>query len=657
MSFTTGLSGIRAHQTALAVIGNNIVNSNTPGFHRQEVRFTESPSVDIGGHLIGTGVTIASIEQAKSMVAEEALTRAISDGAGAASKLDTARRLESLFAQGSGSLHGRLETFFNALEDLSSEPHDPALRRTVVDSAEDLAAEVNRVSDELNTISAGVANEVQGVVDTIASLTEQIGSLNSQINQARGRGENPLALISNRDQLVNELAQYVDVQKRTDAQGTDYFVVADVYILNEDPIHLNVVQNDDGVFEVWKEGCDKPIPIHGGVLGGLVGANNEAGGVGELTAELENLTTALIEKIDSAHAFGLGLNGPFESLRSQRSAEATDVPLQNANLALNVEAGSLFISVTESATGETSLAEVAIDPSTQSLEDVAAAISAVDNLSAIVDPGGGTLMLVADAGFGFDFTGSMQDFPDPSGITGTTVPRIEGRYRGPDNDELTFTFLGSGAIGAADDLRLEVRDGSGAILNILDVGNDYEPGSLLSVSDGIEVALDPGSANLNDTFQVRAIREPDETGFLAAMGLNTLFAGSSPQDLSVNESIVENSSRLATTTTGDPSDTTNLQRMIELRDERFLAEGTQTFGDFLAALAASTGREVNELTQMSQASEELQQSLRDEMAAVSGVDINEELARMLQMQRGFQASAHYISVVDDSLQELFNITR
>ena len=97
--------------------------------------------------------------------------------------------------------------------------------------------------------------------------------------------------------------------------------------------------------------------------------------------------------------------------------------------------------------------------------------------------------------------------------------------------------------------------------------------------------------------------------------------------------------------------------MVQVRNDRSWAKGSQTIEQFLAEVVASAGQGVRELDQVRENTAELQQVLQSEVDAVSSVDVNEELAKMLEFQRGFQAAARYISVVDEMLQELLGIVR
>lgn len=84
-SLYSGVSGMRAHQTRMDVIGNNIANVNTTGFKASRVNFQEMLSVSLNPFQIGLGESVSSIDsfftQGAMQVTGRALDMAI-DGNG-----------------------------------------------------------------------------------------------------------------------------------------------------------------------------------------------------------------------------------------------------------------------------------------------------------------------------------------------------------------------------------------------------------------------------------------------------------------------------------------------------------------------------------------------------------------------------------------------
>ena len=60
-SFGIGISGLNAAQTAFDIIGNNIANAATDGYHRQRLNLTPAYTSQVGSLLLGGGVEIAGI--------------------------------------------------------------------------------------------------------------------------------------------------------------------------------------------------------------------------------------------------------------------------------------------------------------------------------------------------------------------------------------------------------------------------------------------------------------------------------------------------------------------------------------------------------------------------------------------------------------------
>jgi flagellar hook-associated protein FlgK len=655
LSFSIGTSALQANQTALTVVGNNIANANTPGYHKRDALLVENPNIVLGDLRLGTGVRVDSIRRARDGALENSLTHTIADSAGAAAQLDSARRMESLLLPGTGSLLDRLTSFLDSVEALSAYPQDAAMRTTTIRNAEALAHEVNRVSRQVDTMQADLTQSVRERLAAANALIAQITAVNREAGDAIARGEGGEDFLDRRDALVNALAEYVDVDRQRLPDGQERLVIGGFLLLGRDAFELEVGYDESNNLAVYKPGCDRPLDLHGGSVGGAVAA--AGGGLNGYVAQLQELVSGLVQGIDSAHATGVGPAGSFQSLMGTRRVADVDVPLATAGTIAPIGSGTLFLSLTDQSSGARTLQQLAIDAEVDTLRDVADRMNLIPHLSAQVDEAGGRLLLASEAGYTFDFTGGLPTLPTTSAITGSTTPTISGLYGPAGNEEVRFTFQGSGTIGVTESLKLEVRDSGGRLINILEVGSSYEPQQRLLVGDGIELRLTSGTVGDGDTFTVRAIGNPDDTNFLAALGMNTLFAGDSLETFSLNQDILHNSALLATSKTGAPSDTTNLVRMAAIRDEPFLANGTLTLEAFGNALIAHVGADVSTLEQIGENADELRGSLEGEIGAVSGVDVNEEMVKMLKFQRAFQAASRYIVTIDELLADLFSIVR
>jgi flagellar hook-associated protein 1 FlgK len=398
---------------------------------------------------------------------------------------------------------------------------------------------------------------------------------------------------------------------------------------------------------------DLPITATGGKLGGLLHFLNV--GLPEVQQRLDTFASELIRAIDGIHATGVGTAGPLTELTSRRPVSDPNQPLASAGLDYPPQAGTLWIGVTDLATGSRELHEITVDPATTTLNSLETAIRGVPNVQAAVTSDG-TLRISANPGYGFDFAGGYD--VTSTVLTGTNppVPQMSGFPDRASNDEFTFTFLGDGTVGQTTGLMVEVKDQSGNVVATRNVGEGYTPDSVLDVADGVVVRFSAGDVKQRDHFVTQVVSQPDKAGILTALGLNTFFVGGNASSIGVNPDL-ENPDRLATSRTGAVGDSSNVRRLAALRDTPLLSGGKQTLSGFFTEMVTDVGNEVQDLAEIQTTQELLGERLESERQSISGVDPNEELVRLLQFQRMFQAAAEHIRIVNEAFDAVFEIVR
>ena len=187
--------------------------------------------------------------------------------------------------------------------------------------------------------------------------------------------------------------------------------------------------------------------------------------------------------------------------------------------------------------------------------------------------------------------------------------------------------------------------------------NDFAGRNLgfLNLGNGLTVKLASGTANDGDSFTTKVVAQADTSGILTALGVNTLFQGNSAGNLEVRPDLIASPENFAAALTGQRGDSANLRRLATIRDQPLLATGTQTLGQFYAGMVGDIGVQVSTLNERENTQALLSQQIEAQRQSVSGVDPNEELTKLLQFQRAFQAASRFISTVDQTLQELFQI--
>jgi flagellar hook-associated protein FlgK len=651
--YNIGISAVQANQAALQAISNNIANANTEGYHRQQVRLSQTNPIVRNQIQFGTGVQVSSVHRAVNTSADHALVLNLSQSADSEARLEALRVIEGLLTPATGSLADAVSTYFNNVEKLATNPSDNTFRSQVIYSAEAVARQITSLHSGLDQLQQEQANRVFESVAKINQLTSEIAALNQQIKLAQAQGFEPNTILDQRDQLIQELGKEVDISPGSLLNGDGTLVAAGGWLVVGDvPQKLSVERGPDGTLQIMI-GSRGPVQPVGGRLAGHLAAHNEI--IPEVRDSIISWTSAFVSGVNSAQATGLGLQGPLPHAHALNAVLNTTAPLSQAGTLFPIGEGSLFISVTNSQTGERTTHEIAVNPSVDSLQDIVSRLNGLSHVNASISSGG-HLQITAAHGFLIDFAGRPDSSVDFSGVSGTAVPTIVGIFNGLANHNWVISAESSGQVGVTDGLRLRVTDAdTGQLITTLNVGSGYLPGQPITIADGLSIQLDPGTLVSGDSFSVQAIGDPDSSGILSALGIGGLFQTFDLRTITINKSISEDPTLLAASRTGGTGDASQLQRIIRFRDAGILSSGTETVEQRLASITSNSGLAVNSFeTQLSQLQSQYDQ-IRNQQDSVSGVDPNEELLAMLQYQRAFQANARFISTINSALDELLGI--
>ena len=397
---------------------------------------------------------------------------------------------------------------------------------------------------------------------------------------------------------------------------------------------------------------ESTVTFQSGRIPSLLEAYNSI--IPEYEQRLSDLAKGLIQQFDKAHSTGIGVDGSFSILSGTRGVNNADVPLEIAGLDFPVEAGQLFVSVVDSE-GKRRTSSISFDPATDSLNDVATALSGIDNLQATVNPQTNQIQIVAAPDFSFDFTTSLETSPRLDSFSGTSLPELSGDYEGESNDAYRFVISGSGDVGITENLTASVFNSEGVLVGTLNVGNGYEAGAEIEVASGIKVSFSAGTVVDGDEFTTDLVAESDQAGLLVSLGLNTFFDGTGADTIFLGEAIRNNPERFASGISGEETDHTKLFEFLELRDRRDLSGGRLSILEAINEIQTDIATDVKNRRELGQRLDALQTRFEQDVDSVSGVDLNEELAKLQQFQRAYEAAVRVIQTANGLFDEVFRI--
>ncbi len=252
-----------------------------------------------------------------------------------------------------------------------------------------------------------------------------------------------------------------------------------------------------------------------------------------------------------------------------------------------------------------------------------------------------------------------------NGFVGSTIAgqdnsvdvKVGGAYIGSADDVFTFRPNMDGTIGTTDGLTVDVFDSSGQLITTLDVGDGYQPGTELTIAEGVTIELGLGelSATHNDQFTLEVVADSDTSDFLVAAGINSLFVGSSASDIALRSDIEEDPGRIASSMTASAGDNTLLLQMLDVEESNVAGLGNSSLGQFYGNIVGSLGFQVATTQSALEANDGLIRSLELRRDQISGVNVDEELVDLMQYEQAFAAAAQYITVVNQLGDELLNL--
>ncbi len=651
-SYDVAISGLTAAQQAFGVIGNNIANAATEGYHLQRLNLTPGTTIQIGETVLGGGVDIDGITRIIDNLLEKEMYKQKSSLANITQELNTLRSVETVFGELSSEsgLNAAIEDFFNSLKELSAHPSEIIYQEQAVSSAESMANRFQLLDEYLTKLDNQLMQESESVIQEINSLAQSISALNGKIENLVISGANVNNLSDQRDHCIAKLSELVNVETISRDHGVIDISIDGIPVCSGmSSLELEVGLDANGMLGITIAGeSNYNTDIEGGQLGGLLSLKNRI--ISNIHDDLDSLATEIIQQINQNHVQGIGSEGSFNDITS-----STMVSEDLADFEPALSNGNFSIRVTDTATGQVTRTTIPVDVSTDSLTDIAAAITAITGVNASIY--NSSLRIQADSGYEFDFLPAVLFEPTASDFTGTSsAPSISvsGIYSGTENQTFTFNVSDTGLIGNGT-LKISVIDGNGDTVKILNVGSGYAAGDVLEIGNGIKISLGTGDLANGNIFEIDAFAQSDTTGLLAALGINTFFSGRSASDISVSSNISENPGLIATSVGPDMTDNENVLRLAELKDTQLDNLNSMTFGEFYRKTVTDVGLEVSTRNILQENIQAAIQNFTNQQGEISGVNLNDEAAKLLLFEQMFQGMAKYLGTLQNSVTTLMEI--
>ncbi|HEY1383051.1 MAG TPA: flagellar basal body rod C-terminal domain-containing protein [Dongiaceae bacterium] len=410
-ALNAAISGLRVNQANVQLVSANVAHANDPGYTKKTL---VRESLNLGEGQVG-GVQVGGYQATISASLRRQYESLTSTNGLTATQQDYLGRIQTLLGASSdtAALPQLLSDFTAAWQGFQSQPESAAAQQQVVSLGDQLAGEVRRLSTGIDQIDADIRTDIGTATNDLNDKLAQVFELNLRIKASDPNGSERLDLIDQRDGIVREIANMVDVRSVDRENGAiALFTPAGLSLLDGAPARFafdgtNVVSVDTGapVNSLMREGKIKALlnlRYDGTAAGQPASADPASEVIRKLRSQLDTIVSAFTTTTGNPPTFAAAYNNSTGSLRVSASNLTTVQPssstaqMNTVTFSGSLKEGDVFeITVNGKTHSYTATQnDTSFDQIAQKLTNI---INADPTLDVSAINGSGAIQLVADA--------------------------------------------------------------------------------------------------------------------------------------------------------------------------------------------------------------------------------------------------------------------
>jgi flagellar hook-associated protein 1 FlgK len=619
--FGISVSALQAFQAAISVTSNNIANANTPGYAKESIDLASATPQSNGSTSVGAGVVVNGISRSFSQAVANQLNTSQSNLGQLNALQSYSSQIDNLVGTTAGGLSTALQSFYSAWSDVANDPSSTATRQALLGKAQSIAASFQSTSSQLDALNSDINSRITSDVQQINTIGASISTLNQQIvvSTAQSGGQPPNDLIDQRDQLVSNLSSLTGITTTLDSNGA-----LNVFVGNGQPLvlqgtttKLTTVPNqfDATQLEISSAGSNGnsiSSQITSGDLGGLLAARSQV--VNPAQNQLGQIATALSAAVNSQQSAGLDLSGQKgvnlfavgapQAAASSRNTDATTATVSVSNVGA-LTANNYILSYKGGAYSLTNAADGSVVP-VSGAGTVASPLTA-DGLSIVLSatPAAGDQFLIQPTAQAAGAFNVVLNNPAQIAAAGAVQATAANGNTG------TATITSGTVVDATNPNLLATTTlafTSPTTYSINGAGSfTYTPGSNIT-QNGWQVQI-TGTPATGDSFTVKS-------------------------------------------NAGGTGDNRNALALAAQQSLPVLDNGTVSVNGAVSALITGIGSVAQQINTAQTAQSAVNSQAVNNQQSVSGVNLDEEAANLLQWQQSYQAAAKALQIGSSLFQSL-----
>lgn len=609
-TLATSLSGLTATQTGLSIVAGNVANADTPGYVRKTL-----VQVPIGSGDAGIGVRVSAIQRTLDQYVQKQLRVENSGASYADLRAQFYSRLQSIYGDpgSASSLESVYNGFTNALQALSASPDDSAARSAVIGAAQQLAQSLNATSDGIQALRGAAEFGISDAVSKANEAMSQIAKLNQQIATLGDNSTASAAMLDQRDSYIDQLSQLMDINVIKTGNGVSIYTNSGVQLVGSQAAQISF--DPSGTVSATSRWSADPTERS---LGTLV-LNSPNGGSVDLIQSNAIRSGSIAAYLQMRDHDLVQAQNQLDGIAAAMASALSDTTTAGSPVAggFQVDVGSLSagntvtVNYTDTATSTPhTITLVRVDdPSLLPLSNDATAAA-------------------GDTVYGIDFSGGMA----------AAIAQINA------------------AIGSAG---LVASNPSGTLLRVVDDGTSTATVNAVSATT-TATALTGGTA-----LPFFTDGGGFYTGAITALGSQSVGFASR---IAVNAALVADPSKLvlyqAGTAAGDSTRPDFIYRQLTSASLTFSPDGgigsanapfTGSIGNYLRQALSQQGEAASAADNLKQGQDVVLSNLQQRFNEQAAVNIDQEMANLLNLQNAYAANARVLSTVADMLATLLKM--
>jgi flagellar hook-associated protein 1 len=626
----TSISGLLAFQQALDVTSNNVSNSSTTGYSVESINMAEAAGSGSATAYIGNGVNVASVTRSydETLAAQ---VRSSNANYQAFNTLSTqAANIDNMLSASSTGLTTTLQSFVNSMQSLSTAPTSTSQRQVLISQAQALVTQLQNYQSQLTTQSTNIQQQIGTTVTQINSLANNIASLNQQIAAAgSGSGSQPLSLEDQRDSLVDQLSQYVSLNAVTESNGQmDIYIGTGQALVTGSSAQQLVATtnpNDASEYDIGLSAGSGGTPsditseITGGTLGGLLTTRTQV--LDPTENALGQIAVGIASVMNQQQASGMDLTGAQGQPMFAVGGVQVGPSINNT--------GSATVAATR-----TNLSSLTTDDYSLNYAGGAWQLEDTTTGQAVTMTGSGTASdPFLAVGMSFVVSGTPAD--GDNYVIRPTAAAIDGMsVLTTSPSEIAAASLGTSAAAST-------NTGSGTITTptVTDPTNWTNGSFTISLTSASQYQVTDSGGNVVTSGSYTAGSPINFNGEQVSIS-GTPAAG--------------DSFTVAAATAANVGDNTNILAMANAMGSNALDGSTTSLNGAANNLVSAVGVLTQQAQSNASAQQTVNQSATDARNNLSGVNLDEEAAKMLQYQQAYQACAQMITTSNTIFNSLIS---